>query len=74
MSMDKTEENHATKMGKASDTKYYSGLQAQESQILCKKLKFAQVIVTKPSGTTDLHIAPTVAATTHTGNSTQLYS
>jgi hypothetical protein len=40
MSMDKTE-NHATKMDKASDTKYSSGLPAQESQVLCNKLKFA---------------------------------
>jgi hypothetical protein len=45
--MDKTE-NNATKMGKVSDTMYYSELQAQEFQISRKKLKFAHVITTKP--------------------------
>jgi hypothetical protein len=47
MSMDKNE-NHATKIGETSDTMYYSGLQAQASQISRKKLKFAHVIITKP--------------------------
>jgi hypothetical protein len=47
LSTDKIE-NNATKTGKASDTMYYSGVQAQEFQISRKKLKFAHVIITKP--------------------------